>query len=42
MASSSLVCYSLFIASSMLSWPVLLTGFAIGGFMGSYWGLEIQ
>lgn len=38
MASSSLVCYSLFIASSMLSWPALLTGFAIGGFMGSYWG----
>lgn len=38
MGSASLVCYSLFIASSMLSWTPFLTGFAIGGFMGSYWG----
>ena len=38
MGSASLACYSLFIASSMLSWTPFLTGFAIGGFMGSYWG----
>ncbi len=38
MGVSSLVCYSLFIASSMLSWSPYLTGFAIGGFMGCYWG----
>ena len=38
MSVSSLVCYSLFIASAMCSWTPFLTGFAIGGFMGSYWG----
>lgn len=38
MGVSSLICYSLFIASSMLSWSPYLTGFAIGGFMGCYWG----
>ena len=38
MGTGSLVCYSLFIASSMLSWTPFLTGFLIGGFMGCYWG----
>lgn len=38
MGVSSLACYSLFIASSMLSWSPYLTGFAIGGYMGCYWG----
>lgn len=38
MGISSICCYSLFIASSMLSWTPYLTGFAIGGFMGCYWG----
>ena len=38
MSGSAVVCYSLFIASAMLGWPPMLTGFAIGGFMGSYWG----
>lgn len=38
MSCSAVVCYSLFIAGSMLGWTPLLTGFAIGGFMGSYWG----
>ena len=38
MATGSLVCYSLFIASSMLSWTPFFTGFLIGGFMGCYWG----
>lgn len=38
MSCSAVVCYSLFIASSMLGWTPVLTGFAIGGFMGSYWG----
>lgn len=38
MSCSAVVCYSLFIASSMLNWMPALTGFAIGGFMGSYWG----
>ena len=38
MGLSSLICYSLFIASSMLSRTPFLTGFLIGGFMGSYWG----
>ena len=38
MGISAICCYSLFIASSMLSWTPYLTGFAIGGFMGSYWG----
>ena len=38
MGISSIVCYSLFMASSMLSWTPYLTGFAIGGFMGCYWG----
>ena len=39
MSCSALVCYSVFIASSMLGWTPWLTGFAIGGFMGSYWGV---
>ena len=38
MSISSICCYSLFIASSMLSWSPYLAGFAIGGFMGCYWG----
>lgn len=38
MSCSAVACYSLFIASSMLSWTPVLTGFSIGGFMGSYWG----
>ncbi len=38
MSGSAVVCYSLFIAGAMLGWTPLLTGFAIGGFMGSYWG----
>lgn len=38
MSCSAVVCYSLFTASAMLGWTPLLTGFAIGGFMGSYWG----
>ena len=38
MGISSIACYSLFIASSMLSWSPYLTGFAIGGYMGCYWG----
>ena len=38
MSCSALVCYSVFIASAMLGWSPWLTGFAIGGFMGSYWG----
>lgn len=38
MSCSAIACYSLFIASGMLSWTPYLTGFAIGGFMGSYWG----
>lgn len=38
MGIASIVCYSLFMASSMLSWTPYLTGFAIGGFMGCYWG----
>ena len=38
MGIASICCYSLFISSSMLSWSPYLTGFAIGGFMGSYWG----
>ena len=38
MGTASIVCYSLFIASSMLAWTPFLTGFAIGGFMGCYWG----
>lgn len=38
MGCGSLVCYSVFIASSMLAWTPFLTGFAIGGFMGCYWG----
>lgn len=37
--SCSAVCYYLaFIAGSMLGWVPQLVGFAIGGFMGSYWG----
>ena len=38
MSVTSVVCYSLFIASSMLSWTPYLTGFVIGCFMGCYWG----
>ncbi len=38
MGTASLICYSLFITSSMLNWTPFLTGFAIGGFMGCYWG----
>ena len=38
MSCSAVMCYSLFIAGAMLGWAPLLTGFAIGGFMGSYWG----
>ena len=38
MGISSICCYSLFMASSMLSWSPYLTGFAIGGYMGCYWG----
>lgn len=38
MGSASIVSYSLFIASSMLGWTPFLTGFAIGAFMGCYWG----
>lgn len=38
MSVTSVVCYSLFIASSMLSWTPYLTGFVIGCFMGYYWG----
>ena len=30
--------YGLFIFSGMFKWTPYLTGFAIGGFMGSYWG----
>ena len=37
MGISSVICYSLFIASSMLSWSPYLTGFVIGGYMGCYW-----
>ncbi len=37
MSVTSVVCYSLFIASSMLSWTPYLTGFVIGCFMGCYW-----
>ena len=35
---SALACYLLFILSGMFKWTPYLTGFAIGGFMGSYWG----
>ena len=38
MSCSAVMCYSLFITGAMLGWTPLLTGFAIGGFMGSYWG----
>lgn len=38
MSASAVISYSLFIASAMLDWTPLLTGFAIGAFMGSYWG----
>lgn len=38
MSCSAVLCYGTFIASSMLDWTPVLTGFAIGGFMGSYWG----
>ncbi len=38
MSCSAVTYYSLFIAGAMLGWAPLLTGFAIGGFMGSYWG----
>ena len=38
MAKSALTCYLLFIFSGMFKWTPYLTGFAIGGFMGSYWG----
>lgn len=38
MSCSALLCYLLFIFSGMFSWTPYLTGFAIGGFMGSYWG----
>ena len=33
-----MTCYLLFIFSGMFKWTPYLTGFAIGGFMGSYWG----
>ena len=35
---SAVVCYSLFIAGAMFGFTPLIIGFAIGGFMGSYWG----
>lgn len=38
MSCSALTCYLLFIFSGMFKWTPYLTGFAIGGFMGSYWG----
>ena len=38
MSCSALACYLLFILSGMFKWTPYLTGFAIGGFMGSYWG----
>ncbi len=38
MSCSAVVYYSLFIAGAMFGWTPILTGFAIGGFMGSYWG----
>ena len=38
MSGSALACYLLFILSGMFKWTPYLTGFAIGGFMGSYWG----
>ena len=38
LSCSALLCYSVFIMSGMLGWMPYLTGFAIGGFMGSYWG----
>ncbi len=38
MSCSAVVYYSLFIAGAMLGWMPILVGFAIGGFMGSYWG----
>ncbi|MCX4347883.1 MAG: MFS transporter [Lachnospiraceae bacterium] len=38
MSCSAVVCYSLFIAGAMFGFTPLIIGFAIGGFMGSYWG----
>ena len=38
MSCSAVVCYSMFMVSALLGWTPMLTGFAIGGFMGSYWG----
>jgi len=38
MSASAVACYSLFIANSMLGLSPWVTGLAIGGFMGSYWG----
>ena len=38
MSCSALACYLLFVFSGMFKWTPYLTGIAIGGFMGSYWG----
>ena len=38
MSCSAVVCYSLFIAGAMFGFTPLIIGFAIGGFMGGYWG----
>lgn len=38
LSGCALLCYSMFIMSGMLGWTPYATGFAIGGFMGSYWG----
>ncbi len=38
MSCLAVISYSLFIAGAMLGFAPLLVGFAIGGFMGSYWG----
>lgn len=38
LSASALVSYTMFIVSGMLGWSPYFTGFAIGAFMGSYWG----
>ncbi len=38
MSSCAIICYTVFIISGVLAWTPFITGFAIGGFMGSYWG----
>lgn len=38
MSACAITCYTIFIISGVLAWSPFITGFAIGGFMGSYWG----